>query len=82
MNALSARARLASEAHNPRIVWGQDIIWSFDLMVLKVFQDGGSKPRTEQFQADVSSFAFAAIRSLTLAALNDGVNEPTTSVRE
>jgi ribonuclease Z len=49
------------EAHNPDIVWGQDIIWSFDLMVLKVFQNGGGKPRIEQYQADVSSFTFAAI---------------------
>ena len=54
-------AKKSVEAHNPGIVWGQDIIWSFDLMVLKVFQDGGLKPRIEQYQADVSDFAFAAI---------------------
>jgi len=48
-------------AHNPELIWGQDIICSFDLMVLKVFQDGVGKPRIEQYQAEVPDFAFAAL---------------------
>jgi len=54
-------AKKSIEAHNPGIVWGRDIICSFDLMVLKVFQEGGLKPRIEQYQADVSDFTFAAL---------------------
>ena len=40
-------------AHCPDIVMGRDIVWSFDLMVLRVFPD-----RIEQLRADVSDYAF------------------------
>jgi ribonuclease Z len=49
------------EAQNPGIEWGKDIILSFDLMVLKLFQEGGDQARIEQYQAVVSDFTFAAI---------------------
>lgn len=49
------------KAHNPELKWGEDIICSFDLMVLKIFQDGGAKPRIEQYQAEVPDFVFAAL---------------------
>ena len=39
--------------HCPDIVMGEDIIWSFDLMVLRVFPD-----RIEQRRAVVSDFSF------------------------
>lgn len=35
--------------------------WSFDLMVIKVFQEGIEKARIETYQAEVSDFTFAAI---------------------
>jgi ribonuclease Z len=54
-------AKNSIEAHNPGIVWGEDIICSFDLMVLKVFQKGYKKPKIEQYQAVVSDFTFQAI---------------------
>jgi len=54
-------ARTSIEAHNPGIVWGEDIILSFDLMVLRVFQEGGPRARIEPYQADVSDFTFQAI---------------------
>lgn len=41
------------KAHCPNIVLGKDIVWSFDLMVLRVFPD-----RIEQYRADVSDFAW------------------------
>ena len=39
--------------HCPDVQMGRDIVWSFDLMVLRVFPD-----RIEQRRADVSRFAF------------------------
>ncbi len=54
-------AKTSIEAHNPGIEWGKDIIVSFDLMVLKVFQEGGNQARIEQYQADVPDFTFTAI---------------------
>ena len=41
------------KAHCPDVVMGEDITWSFDLMVLRVFPD-----RIEQRRAEVSKFAF------------------------
>ena len=41
------------KAHCPDVVMGEDIVWSFDLMVLRVFPD-----RIEQCRADVSRYAF------------------------
>ena len=41
------------KAHCPDVVMGRDIVWSFDLMVLRVFPD-----RIEQCRADVSDYAF------------------------
>ena len=41
------------KAHCPNVVLGQDIVWSFDLMVLRVFPD-----RIEQYRADASDFAW------------------------
>ena len=41
------------KAHCPDVEMGQDIVWSFDLMVLRVFPD-----RIEQRRADVSDYAF------------------------
>ena len=40
-------------AHCPDVEMGRDIVWSFDLMVLRVFPD-----RIEQCRADVSDYAF------------------------
>ncbi len=40
-------AKNSIEAHNPGIVWGRDIICSFDLMVLKIFQNENGKPTIE-----------------------------------
>ena len=41
------------QAHCTNIVFGRDIVWSFDLMVLRVF------PNTiQQYRADVSDFAW------------------------
>jgi ribonuclease Z len=42
------------QAHCTNIGFGKDIVWSFDLLVLRVFPD-----RIEQLRADVSSFAFS-----------------------
>ena len=42
------------KAHNPGIQMGRDIIWSFDLMVLKV-----SKSRIQQLRAVVPDFGFS-----------------------
>ena len=42
------------QAHCTNIVFGKDIVWSFDLMVLRVFPD-----HIEQLRADVSDFAFS-----------------------
>lgn len=53
-------AKTSIEAHNPEIEWGQDIILSFDLMVLKVFNEG-YVPRIETWQAEISDFTFAAL---------------------
>ncbi|MCX6924674.1 MAG: MBL fold metallo-hydrolase [Verrucomicrobia bacterium] len=41
------------KAHCPNIVLGKDIIWSFDLMVLRVFPD-----HIEQYRADASDYAW------------------------
>ena len=41
------------KAHCPDVEMGQDIVWSFDLMVLRVFPD-----RIVQCRADVSDYAF------------------------
>ena len=41
------------KAHCPDVEMGRDIVWSFDLMVLRVFPD-----RIEQCRADVSDYAF------------------------
>ena len=40
-------------AHCPDVEMGRDIVWSFDLMVLRVFPD-----RIEQCRADVSRYCF------------------------
>lgn len=40
-------------AHCPDVEMGRDIVWSFDLMVLRVFPD-----RIEQCRADVSRYSF------------------------
>jgi hypothetical protein len=37
-------------------VLGKDIVWSFDLMVLRVFPD-----RIEQYRADASDFAWSPL---------------------
>ena len=54
-------ARESVLAHNPDIVWGEDVLLSFDLMVIKVFQDGGQNARIEKYRAVVSDFTFAAV---------------------
>ena len=41
------------KAHCPDVEMGKDLVWSFDLMVLRVFPD-----RIEQRRADVSDYAF------------------------
>ncbi len=41
------------QSHCPDVQMGDDIVWSFDLMVLRVFPD-----RVEQRRADVSRFSF------------------------
>ena len=41
------------KAHCPGVEMGQDIVWSFDLMVLRVFPD-----RIVQCRADVSKYCF------------------------
>ena len=41
------------QAHCPDVVMGRDMVWSFDLMVLRVFPD-----RIEQARADVSRYSF------------------------
>ena len=41
------------QAHCPNIVLGKDIVWSFDLMVLRVFPD-----HIEQYRADASDYAW------------------------
>ena len=41
------------KAHCPDVEMGRDIVWSFDLMVLRVFPD-----RIEQCRADVSKYCF------------------------
>ncbi len=42
------------QAHCTNIVFGRDIVWSFDLMVIRVFPD-----RIQQYRADVSDFAWS-----------------------
>jgi len=52
------------EAHGTAkapIVWDQDVILSFDLMVLRVFQEGGKRANIGIYQVVVSNFTFAAI---------------------
>jgi ribonuclease Z len=44
------------QAHCTNIVFGRDIVWSFDLMVIRVFPD-----RIEQYRADVSDFAWSPV---------------------
>lgn len=41
------------QAHCPEVKMGSDIVWSFDLMIFRVFPD-----RIEQCRADVSRFSF------------------------
>jgi ribonuclease Z len=48
-----ASAFTSVKAHCTNIVFGRDIVWSFDLMVLRVYPD-----RVEQYRADVSDFAW------------------------
>ena len=48
-----ASAFSSVQGHCTNIVFGRDIVWSFDLMVLRVFQD-----HIEQYRADVSDYAF------------------------
>ncbi|MCO5060824.1 MAG: MBL fold metallo-hydrolase [Kiritimatiellae bacterium] len=48
-----ASALNSVKAHCPDVEMGEDIVWSFDLMVLRVFPD-----RIEQCRADVSRFSF------------------------
>ncbi len=47
-----ASALQSVQAHT-NVVWGQDLIWSFDLLVLRVFPD-----RIEQCRAVVSDYCF------------------------
>jgi ribonuclease Z len=54
-------AKNSVEAHNPGIVWGEDVLLSFDLMVLRVFQEGGARARINKYQAEVSDFVFQAL---------------------
>ncbi len=48
-----ASALTSVQAHCPEVKMGRDIVWSFDLMVFRVFPD-----RIEQCRADVSRFSF------------------------
>jgi len=48
-----ASALQSVQAHNPYVEFGKDIVWSFDLMVLRVFPD-----RIEQCRAVVSDFCY------------------------
>ena len=41
------------KAHCPDVVMGEDIVWSFDLLVLRVFPG-----RIDQYRADVSKYCF------------------------
>ncbi len=41
------------QGHCPDLQMGRDIVWSFDLMVLRIFPD-----RIQQCRADVSKYAF------------------------
>jgi ribonuclease Z len=54
-----ASALQSVRAHCTNIVQGKDIIWSFDLMVLRVFPD-----RIEQCRAVVSDFGFSPVVQL------------------
>ncbi|MFZ2448666.1 MAG: hypothetical protein WAW37_20075 [Syntrophobacteraceae bacterium] len=51
--------------HNPNIEWGKDIIWSFDLMVIKV-----TPTQITQLQASVSDFGFSPTVNLPDGAAN------------
>ena len=69
-----ASAFASVQAHCTNIVFGKDIVWSFDLMVLRVFPD-----RIEQWRADVSDFAWNPQPQLPkggmyLPKYNDGTN--------
>jgi ribonuclease Z len=60
--------------HCPWVELGKDLIWSFDLMVLRIFQDGTDKARIEQYQAEISDFTFSAIGPKELQ--HDDLNPP------
>jgi ribonuclease Z len=62
------------QAHCTNIVFGKDIVWSFDLLVLRVFPD-----KIVQCRADVSTFAWSPAVQLPtngmyLPKYNDGTN--------
>jgi ribonuclease Z len=48
-----ASALQSVQAHCPEVEMGNDIVWSFDLMIFRVFPN-----RIEQCRADVSRFSF------------------------
>jgi ribonuclease Z len=50
----SALSSVQSYCTNNPVVFGQNMVWSFDLMVVRVFPD-----RIEQYRADVSDFAWS-----------------------
>jgi ribonuclease Z len=50
----SALSSVQAYCTNNPVVFGQNMVWAFDLMVLRVFPD-----RIQQFRADVSSFAWS-----------------------
>jgi hypothetical protein len=67
-----ASAFSSVKAHCTNIVFGKDIVWSFDQMVLRVFPD-----RVVQCRAAVSSYAWNPIVQLSTNAMvtpkyNDG----------
>ena len=63
------------KGHCPDVQMGRDIVWSFDLMVLRVFPD-----RIEQCRADVSKFAFLppprVLSGLTAPKYHDAAGNP------
>lgn len=67
-----ASALQSVQAHT-NVVFGKDIVWSFDLMVLRVFPD-----RIEQCRAAVSDFSFnppvQIPKGMMLPKYNDGAN--------
>jgi ribonuclease Z len=70
----SAFRSVQSYCTNNPVVFGQNMVWSFDLMVLRVFPD-----KIQQFRADVSDFAWNPQPQLPsggmyLPKYNDGTN--------